>query len=175
MREKIFSFDYMDTECNTTKSKMHEKADMGLLLKISCQCGVPRQRNIIAFYVLQHNSCVTSFSSRLWQLLTFLRKVSIELKLQVLFNRIKGRHLLHCAYWEVIQASIKAISKAMPLALRQAWSCRRVPVPRGMAPSNCCWKENCRTAAWRLSAIAPHFTSCAGLLAGPALLSQCLH
>lgn len=49
---RLFSFDYMDTKCNTTKSKMHEKADMGVVPKISCQCGVPRQRNITAFYVL---------------------------------------------------------------------------------------------------------------------------
>lgn len=52
MREKIFLFDYMDTERNTTKSKMQKKADMGLLLKISCQCGITRQRNIIAFYCI---------------------------------------------------------------------------------------------------------------------------
>lgn len=39
---EAFFFVYIDTKCNTTKSKMHEKADMRLLLKISWQCGIPR-------------------------------------------------------------------------------------------------------------------------------------
>lgn len=52
MRQKNFFLNYMDIECNTTKSKIRENTDTELLFKIGHQWGVSRQRNNIALSIL---------------------------------------------------------------------------------------------------------------------------
>lgn len=79
------------------------------------------------------------------------RSLSIELKLHEAFYRRKEILLLQYISWEIIPVSIKTINKAIPFAFRQAWSCKRAPVPIDTAPLHCSWKEN----SWQDCRVAP--------------------
>lgn len=67
MREKIFFLDYMDIECDTAKSKVCEMTHMGQLLKISHQCGVPKDKEMkfrsVCYDKIARSCFVTRFKS----------------------------------------------------------------------------------------------------------------
>lgn len=80
MREKIFFLDYMDIGCDTTKSKLREKTDMGQLLKMGHQCGVFLHKEITSNSVYCNKIARTccDFKSLPWQLLTFLMEEPVD-------------------------------------------------------------------------------------------------